>query len=146
MPQAKGVWGLGSCGISNLQFLLKNNVLSLSSVIELCRKMRKFEVLVYTSTAYNNCNHLNFPLKEEVYRLPFHAGQFLDGLKFISASHSKRPQQHSGKVPVTGPEGSRLETRFSRRSAVYGANCTPRSGQMYSRWCGVEAWRGYQLR
>ncbi|GBL61314.1 hypothetical protein AVEN_80036-1 [Araneus ventricosus] len=63
------------------RFLLKNNVLSLSSVIELCRKMRKFEVLVYTSTAYSNCNHLNFPLKEEVYRLPFHAGQFLDALK-----------------------------------------------------------------
>ncbi|GBM75522.1 hypothetical protein AVEN_180636-1 [Araneus ventricosus] len=27
-----------------LEFLLKNNVLSLSSVIELCRKMKKFEV------------------------------------------------------------------------------------------------------
>ncbi|GBM42701.1 Fatty acyl-CoA reductase 1 [Araneus ventricosus] len=66
-----------------LEFLLKNNVLSLSSVIELCRKMRKFEVLVYTSTAYSNANHLNFPLKEEVYRLPFHAGQFLDALKHI---------------------------------------------------------------
>ncbi|GBM29715.1 Fatty acyl-CoA reductase 1 [Araneus ventricosus] len=80
-PLPKGVWGLGSCGISNLQVLLKNNVLSLSSVIDLCRKMRKFEVLVYTSTAYSNCNHLNFPLKEEVYRLPFHAGKFLDALK-----------------------------------------------------------------
>ncbi|GBM53004.1 Fatty acyl-CoA reductase 1 [Araneus ventricosus] len=64
-----------------LEFLLRNNVLSLSSVIELCRKMRKFEVLVYTSTAYSNSNHLNFPLKEEVYRLPFHAGQFLDALR-----------------------------------------------------------------
>ncbi|GBM86888.1 hypothetical protein AVEN_207399-1 [Araneus ventricosus] len=61
-------------------FLLKNNVLSLSSVIELCRKMRKFEVLVYTSTAYSNSNHLNFPLKEEVNRLPLHAGKFLDAL------------------------------------------------------------------
>ncbi|GBM36464.1 hypothetical protein AVEN_234841-1 [Araneus ventricosus] len=64
-----------------LEFLLKNNVLSLCSVIELCRKMRKFEVLVYTSTAYSNANHLIFPLKEEVYRLPFHAGKFLDALK-----------------------------------------------------------------
>ncbi|GBM17075.1 Fatty acyl-CoA reductase 1 [Araneus ventricosus] len=64
-----------------LEFLLKNNVLSLSSVIELCRKMRKFEVLVYTSTAYSNSNHLIFPLREEVYRLPFHAGKFLDALK-----------------------------------------------------------------
>ncbi|CAL1290501.1 unnamed protein product [Larinioides sclopetarius] len=64
-----------------LEFLLKNNVLGLSNIIELCRKMRKFEVLVYTSTAYSNCNHLNFPLKEQVYRLPFHAGKFLDALK-----------------------------------------------------------------
>ncbi|GBL87491.1 hypothetical protein AVEN_118414-1 [Araneus ventricosus] len=64
-----------------LEIILKNNVLSLSSVIELCRKMRKFEVLVYTSTAFSNANHLNFPLKEEVYRLPFHARQFIDALK-----------------------------------------------------------------
>ncbi|GBM15772.1 Fatty acyl-CoA reductase wat [Araneus ventricosus] len=65
----------------NSMLLLKNNVLSLSTVIELCRKMRKFEALVYTSTAYSNSNLLNFPLKEEVYRLPFHAGKFLDALK-----------------------------------------------------------------
>ncbi|GBN22536.1 hypothetical protein AVEN_268169-1 [Araneus ventricosus] len=64
-----------------LEFLLINNALSLSNVIELCRKMRKFEVLVYTSTAYSNSNHLIFPLKEEVYRLSFHARQFLDVLK-----------------------------------------------------------------
>ncbi|GBM52696.1 hypothetical protein AVEN_257173-1, partial [Araneus ventricosus] len=37
---------------------------------------------------------------------------------FFSVSHSKRPQRHSDKVSVSGPEGSRLETRFSRRSAV----------------------------
>ncbi|GBM98897.1 hypothetical protein AVEN_201014-1 [Araneus ventricosus] len=62
------------------------------------------------------------------------------------AHHSKRPQWPSGKVSVSGPECSRLETRFSRGSAVYGAHCTPRSGQMPSRWCGVEVWRWYKLR
>ncbi|GBL79610.1 Copia protein [Araneus ventricosus] len=66
------------------------------------------------------------------------------GYGFFSVSHSKQPQRHSDKVSVS--EGSRLETRFSRRSVVYGAHCTPRSGQMSSRWCGVKAWRGYQLR
>ncbi|GBL88051.1 hypothetical protein AVEN_133708-1 [Araneus ventricosus] len=70
------------------------------------------------------------------------AGVFLNGRQ----RHSKRPQWPSRKVSVSGPEGSRLEIRFSRRSAVYGAHCKPRSGQMFSRWCGVEAWRWYQLR
>ncbi|CAL1284244.1 unnamed protein product [Larinioides sclopetarius] len=64
-----------------LEFILKNNVLSLSSVIELSKKMRKFEALVYTSTAYCNCNHQNFPMKEEIRRLPFHADTFIDALK-----------------------------------------------------------------
>ncbi|GBO44137.1 Fatty acyl-CoA reductase 2 [Araneus ventricosus] len=43
--------------------------------------MRKFEALVYTSTAYSNCNHTEFVLKEEIYRLPFRAEKFLDALK-----------------------------------------------------------------
>ncbi|CAL1284234.1 unnamed protein product [Larinioides sclopetarius] len=63
-----------------LEFTLRSNVLSLCSIIELSRKMKKFDVLVYTSTAYSNCNHLNFPLKEEIHRLPFPANQFIDAL------------------------------------------------------------------
>ncbi|CAL1284240.1 unnamed protein product [Larinioides sclopetarius] len=61
-----------------LDFILRSNTLSLCSVLELCRKMRKLDALVYTSTVYSNCNRLNFPLKEMVYRLPFHANQFID--------------------------------------------------------------------
>ncbi|GBN10312.1 hypothetical protein AVEN_191447-1 [Araneus ventricosus] len=34
------------------------------------------------------------------------------------------PRWPSGKVSALGPEGSRFETRFHRRSAVYGARCT----------------------
>ncbi|GBO22457.1 hypothetical protein AVEN_274724-1, partial [Araneus ventricosus] len=34
------------------------------------------------------------------------------------------PRWPSGKVSALGPEGSRFETRFRRRSAVYGACCT----------------------
>ncbi|GBL96695.1 hypothetical protein AVEN_111837-1 [Araneus ventricosus] len=34
-----------------------------------------------------------------------------------------RPRWPSSKVPTPGPEGRRLETRFHRRSAVYGARC-----------------------
>ncbi|XP_055944747.1 fatty acyl-CoA reductase 1-like isoform X2 [Argiope bruennichi] len=64
-----------------LEFTLLHNVLSLNSIIELCRKMRKLEVLVYTSTALSNCNHSDFTLKEEVYRLPFRAEKFVDALK-----------------------------------------------------------------
>ncbi|GBO32457.1 hypothetical protein AVEN_274027-1 [Araneus ventricosus] len=36
----------------------------------------------------------------------------------------KGPRLPSGKVSALGPEGSRFETRFHRRSAVYGACCT----------------------
>ncbi|GBM60440.1 Fatty acyl-CoA reductase 1 [Araneus ventricosus] len=67
--------------IKPLQFVLTNNVLSVSSVIELCRQMRKFEALVYTSTAYSNSNHLNLSIKEEIHRLPIRAEKFLDALK-----------------------------------------------------------------
>ncbi|GBM67812.1 hypothetical protein AVEN_88503-1 [Araneus ventricosus] len=35
------------------------------------------------------------------------------------------PRWTSGKVSTSGPEGRRFETRFHRRSAVYGARCTP---------------------
>ncbi|GBN80515.1 hypothetical protein AVEN_126188-1 [Araneus ventricosus] len=42
----------------------------------------------------------------------------------------------SGKVSTPGPEGRRPETRFHRRSAVYGACCTP--NHTSSRWCGVK--------
>ncbi|GBO40285.1 hypothetical protein AVEN_6250-1 [Araneus ventricosus] len=39
-------------------------------------------------------------------------------------SHRPRPQWPSGKVSTSGPEDRRFETRFPRRSAVYGACCT----------------------
>ncbi|CAL1284230.1 unnamed protein product [Larinioides sclopetarius] len=65
----------------SLEFMLKSNVLSLYSILELCKKMKKFEAFVYTSTIYSNCNHLNLPLKEEIIRLPFPANRFIDALK-----------------------------------------------------------------
>ncbi|GBL73004.1 hypothetical protein AVEN_128173-1 [Araneus ventricosus] len=39
------------------------------------------------------------------------------------------PRWPSGKVSTSGPEGRRLETRFHRRSAVYGARRTPNHTQ-----------------
>ncbi|GBM90573.1 hypothetical protein AVEN_153978-1 [Araneus ventricosus] len=35
-----------------------------------------------------------------------------------------RPRWPSGEISALGPEGSRFETRFHRRSTVYGACCT----------------------
>ncbi|XP_055942427.1 fatty acyl-CoA reductase 1-like [Argiope bruennichi] len=64
-----------------MKYMFLNVVLSLNCVIELCRRMKKFEALVFTSTAYTNCNHLNRVLKEDVYRLPFRAEKFLDAFK-----------------------------------------------------------------
>ncbi|GBN86348.1 Fatty acyl-CoA reductase 1, partial [Araneus ventricosus] len=64
-----------------VRYLIEKNGGSIKTMIELCRKMSKFCVLVYTSTFYSNCNHIDFPVKEEVYRLPFHAQKFLDVLK-----------------------------------------------------------------
>ncbi|GBL95307.1 hypothetical protein AVEN_166478-1, partial [Araneus ventricosus] len=39
-------------------------------------------------------------------------------------SHYRGPGWPSGKVSTSGPEGRRFETRFHRRSTVYGARCT----------------------
>ncbi|XP_055953632.1 putative fatty acyl-CoA reductase CG5065 [Argiope bruennichi] len=64
-----------------LKFMFLNVILPLNCIIKLCRRMKKFQVLVYTSTAYSNCNHLNSVLKEEVYRLPFRTEKFLDAFK-----------------------------------------------------------------
>ncbi|XP_055928158.1 fatty acyl-CoA reductase 1-like isoform X2 [Argiope bruennichi] len=63
-----------------LRFMLENIVLGLNSVIELCRKIKKFEALVFTSTAYSNCNRIGVTLKEEIYRLPFRAEKFIEAL------------------------------------------------------------------
>ncbi|GBM20848.1 hypothetical protein AVEN_224099-1 [Araneus ventricosus] len=51
----------------------------------------------------------------------------------------------SGKVSALGTEGSRFETRFHRRSAVYWAYSKLTQGlgdQTSSRWCDGEAWNG----
>ncbi|GBO38186.1 hypothetical protein AVEN_95566-1 [Araneus ventricosus] len=47
----------------------------------------------------------------------------------------------SGKVSASGPEGSRFETRFRRRSAWYVGLLHVKScvqGQTSSRWCGEQ--------
>ncbi|GBL93372.1 hypothetical protein AVEN_219493-1 [Araneus ventricosus] len=47
----------------------------------------------------------------------------IKGFEIIS-SKFPRPRWPSGKISTSGPHGRRLETRFHRRSAVYGARCT----------------------
>ncbi|GBN81278.1 hypothetical protein AVEN_200125-1 [Araneus ventricosus] len=42
----------------------------------------------------------------------------------LKVSRSSRPRWPSGKVSASGPESSRFETRFHRRSTVYGASQT----------------------
>ncbi|XP_055930648.1 fatty acyl-CoA reductase 1-like isoform X2 [Argiope bruennichi] len=64
-----------------LNIMLTLIFLSLNSIIELCRKMKKLEALVYTSTAYSNCNRPTNLIKEEIYRMPFPAEKFLIALK-----------------------------------------------------------------
>ncbi|GBN77286.1 hypothetical protein AVEN_28532-1, partial [Araneus ventricosus] len=50
------------------------------------------------------------------------------------------PRCPSVKVSVLEPKGSRFETRFHRRSAEYGARCTPNRTQWPNAlppvWCG----------
>ncbi|GBM48326.1 hypothetical protein AVEN_106526-1 [Araneus ventricosus] len=41
----------------------------------------------------------------------------------------ERPRWPNGRVTALGTEGSRLETRFHRRSLVYEACCTPNRTQ-----------------
>ncbi|GBM78439.1 hypothetical protein AVEN_96774-1 [Araneus ventricosus] len=62
----------------------------------------------------------------------------------LPSNRPTRQRWPSRKVSSLGQKGSMFETRFHRRSAVYGACCTLiiRSGQTSSRWCGVEVWRG----
>lgn len=52
-----------------LSFMLQQNLLGTNNVIEVCKKMQNFEVLVYTSTFYSNCNYKI--IEEKVYDLPF---------------------------------------------------------------------------
>ncbi|GIY24851.1 fatty acyl-CoA reductase 1 [Caerostris darwini] len=61
-----------------LRFMLKHNAKALDYVIDLCKELKKIDVLVYTSTAYSNCNRQE--VEEQIYRLPFPAQRFLDEL------------------------------------------------------------------
>ncbi|XP_055945953.1 fatty acyl-CoA reductase 1-like isoform X2 [Argiope bruennichi] len=63
-----------------IRYTMQQNVTSTETIIDLCRKMKRFIVLVYTSSSYSN-SHVDLPIKEEVYRLPFHVQSFLSALK-----------------------------------------------------------------
>ncbi|GBL98547.1 hypothetical protein AVEN_111655-1 [Araneus ventricosus] len=62
-----------------------------------------------------------------------------------SCSHIRCPQWTIGKVKVSGPKGSRIETRFLCRTAAYVGLLHVKSyvgGQTCSCWCVVEVWGG----
>ncbi|GFQ98226.1 fatty acyl-CoA reductase 1, partial [Trichonephila clavata] len=63
-----------------LRFLLENNVRATDSIIELCKNLKTCEALVYTSTAYSNCNR-KLTIEERIYRLPYPAQRFLELLE-----------------------------------------------------------------
>ncbi|XP_055943924.1 fatty acyl-CoA reductase 1-like isoform X2 [Argiope bruennichi] len=64
-----------------IRYIMQQNVCSTEAIIDLCRKMKRFCVLVYTSSSYSNNSHDDLPIKEEVYRLPFPLQTFLSALK-----------------------------------------------------------------
>ncbi|KAG8195540.1 hypothetical protein JTE90_019528 [Oedothorax gibbosus] len=62
-----------------LRYMLSQNSRPMDYVIDLCRKLKKVDVLVYTSTAYSNSNRKE-EIEEQIYRLPFPAQKFLNEL------------------------------------------------------------------
>ncbi|GFQ96944.1 fatty acyl-CoA reductase 1 [Trichonephila clavata] len=66
--------------IKPLRFMLISNAMALDYVLDFCRQLKKLDVLVYTSTAYSNCNREKV-IEEQIYRLPFPAQRFLDEIK-----------------------------------------------------------------
>ncbi|KAG8170411.1 hypothetical protein JTE90_025517, partial [Oedothorax gibbosus] len=63
-----------------LSYILSHNAEGVVNTIELCRRLRNLEALVYTSTAFSNCNKLNTKIEERIYRLPYHSKKFIDVL------------------------------------------------------------------
>ncbi|GIY85448.1 fatty acyl-CoA reductase 1 [Caerostris darwini] len=62
-----------------LQYLLLHNAGGVNNIISLCKKLKRCEVLVYTSTAYSNCNR-ELKIEDKVYRLPYEAQRFIDAV------------------------------------------------------------------
>ncbi|GIX81117.1 putative fatty acyl-CoA reductase CG5065 [Caerostris darwini] len=67
--------------IKPLRYILSHNTVGLNSVVELCKKLKQLDALVYTSTAYSNSNHLKTLMREHIYPLPFPAQDFLDAVE-----------------------------------------------------------------
>ncbi|KFM81781.1 putative fatty acyl-CoA reductase, partial [Stegodyphus mimosarum] len=62
-----------------LKYILLHNAVGTANVIDFCKKLKKIDALVYTSTAYSNSNR-NAEIEEQIYRLPFPSQRFLDVL------------------------------------------------------------------
>ncbi|XP_071039885.1 fatty acyl-CoA reductase 1 [Parasteatoda tepidariorum] len=57
------------------------NAKSTDYVIDLCKRLKKLDVLVYTSTAYANCHRYPKTIEEKVYTLPFSAERFIEEME-----------------------------------------------------------------
>ncbi|KAG8196975.1 hypothetical protein JTE90_013126 [Oedothorax gibbosus] len=64
-----------------LSYILSHNAEGVVYTIELCRRLKKLKALVYTSTAFSNCNRQNTKIEENIYRLPFHSEKFIEVLR-----------------------------------------------------------------
>ncbi|KAG8196978.1 hypothetical protein JTE90_013128 [Oedothorax gibbosus] len=64
-----------------LSYILSHNAVGVVNTIELCHRLRNLEALVYTSTAFSNCNKLNTKIEERIYRLPYHSKKFIAVLR-----------------------------------------------------------------
>ncbi|XP_042896067.1 fatty acyl-CoA reductase 1 isoform X2 [Parasteatoda tepidariorum] len=65
--------------IKPLRYIAVHNCVGVKNVIELGRKMKNLEALVYTSTAYSNSNRSL--IEEIIYRLPWNGERFLKALE-----------------------------------------------------------------